>query len=93
MTARPFVLFAASLLFFTALASSGLGAGAAPVPKMAKEELKALLGSADLVLLDVRFGGNAAPSRIVGAVYEDPENVDSWAGKYSRGKKIVLYCS
>jgi len=45
------------------------------------------------VVLDGRFDGNLAPSRIAGAVHEDPEKVDSWAGKYAREKRIVLYCS
>jgi len=68
-------------------------AGGDGVPRLTKDELKSLLGNPDVVVLDVRFDGNLAPSRIAGAVHEDPEKVDSWAGKYARGKRIVLYCS
>ena len=68
-------------------------AGGDGVPRLTKDELKGLLGNPDVVVLDVRFDGNLAPSRIAGAVHEDPEKVDSWAGKYARGKRIVLYCS
>jgi hypothetical protein len=68
-------------------------AGGDGVPRLTKDELKGLLGNPDVVVLDVRFDGTLAPSRIAGAVHEDPEKVDSWAGKYARGKRIVLYCS
>jgi len=68
-------------------------AGGDGVPRLTKDELKSLLGNPDVVVLDVRFDGNLAPSRIAGAVHEEPDKVDSWAGKYARGKRIVLYCS
>jgi hypothetical protein len=80
----------AAMFVFPAAGSGGAGDG---VPRMSKEELKGLLGSPDVVVLDVRLGGGNAQSRIAGALYEDPEKVDSWAGKYPRGKRIVLYCS
>jgi len=63
------------------------------VPRMTKEELKTLLGSAEVVILDIRLGGENAPKRITGSVFEDPENVSDWAPKYPKDKKIVLYCS
>jgi hypothetical protein len=80
----------AATVFFSAAGSGGAGDG---VPRMVKEELKGLLGTPDVVVLDVRLDAGLAPSRIAGAVHEDPEKVDSWAGKYARDKKIVLYCS
>ncbi len=70
-----------------------VAAGGDDVPRMTKEELKTLLGSPDVVILDVRLGGGNAPKRITGSVYEDPENVSNWAPKYPKDKKIVLYCS
>jgi hypothetical protein len=84
-----FVVLAA-LFAWSATVSAAGGDG---VPRLTKDELKGLLGSPDVVVLDVRFDGNLAPSRITGAVHEDPEKVDSWAGKYPREKRIVLYCS
>jgi hypothetical protein len=71
----------------------GVAAGGDDVPRMAKEELKTLLGSPEVVILDVRLDGGNAPRRITGSVYEDPDNVSVWAPKYPKEKKIVLYCS
>lgn len=78
----------------------GLAGGAAPpagaggeAPRMAKEELRPLLGDPDVVVIDVRIGGDRAPTRIPGSVYENASDVESWAGKYPKGKRIVLYCA
>jgi len=86
-------LLLAVLAALFAWSATVLAAGGDGVPRLTKDELKGLLGSPDVVVLDVRFDGNLAPSRITGAVHEDPEKVDSWAGKYPREKRIVLYCS
>ena len=72
---------------------AGFGAGSDEVPRMKIEELKSLLGSPDVVVLDVRFEGKNAPKKILGSVFESPEEVDVWSPKYPKGKKIVLYCS
>ncbi len=71
----------------------GIAAAGDDVPRMTKEELKILLGSPDVVVLDVRFGGGSAPRRITGSVFEDPDRVPAWSADYPKGKKIVLYCS
>jgi len=71
----------------------GVAAERDDVPRMTKEELKSLLGSPDVVVLDVRFEGKNAPKKILGSVFESPEEVDVWSPKYPKGKKIVLYCS
>jgi len=84
------VVVLAVLFAWSATVSAAGGDG---VPRLTKDELKSLLGNPDVVVLDVRFDGNLAPSRIAGAVHEEPDKVDSWAGKYARGKRIVLYCS
>jgi hypothetical protein len=63
------------------------------VPRMTKEELKTLLDSPEVVILDVRLGGANAPERITGSVFEDAENVSDWAPRYPKDKTIVLYCS
>ena len=62
-------------------------------PRMTKEELRPLLGDAGLVVIDVRVGGDQAPTRIPGSIYERAADVESWAGKYPKGKRIVLYCA
>ena len=65
------------------------------VPRISKEEVKNMLGTPDLVLLDVRTSSQYKSSKlkIQGAVREEPEQVKSWAGKYGKEKKIILYCS
>lgn len=62
---------------------------------MTKEELKAMLGKPDLIIIDVRTGSDWLGSdlKIKGAIREDPEDVGSWAKKYSKDKTLVLYCA
>jgi rhodanese-related sulfurtransferase len=73
--------------------ATGFTSGKEDIPRMKVEELKSLLGSPDVVVLDVRLGGEIAPKRILGSVFENPEKVDAWSSKYPKRKKIVLYCS
>jgi rhodanese-related sulfurtransferase len=63
--------------------------------RMTKEELKAMLDSPDLVVMDVRTGRDwtGSDQKIKGALREDPRKVDDWAAKYGKGKTIVLYCA
>ena len=68
----------------------------AQVEKMSKDELKAMLGKPELVVIDVRQAGDLVKSnlKIKGAVREDPkQDIKSWADKYPRDKTIVLYCA
>jgi hypothetical protein len=83
---------------FLCLIGIGLAAaraGAADVPRMTKEELLALLGRPDMVVVDVRterqWGGSKY--KIRGAVWEDPYTAASWAARYSKEKTVVLYCT
>lgn len=74
------------------LAANSLAAG---VPRMTKEELKALPGNSEVVIIDGRTPKhwNFSNSKIVGAVREDPFAVFVWAGKYDKDKTIVIYCA
>jgi rhodanese-related sulfurtransferase len=68
----------------------------AQAPRMTKEELKALLGNQDVIIIDVRQPGQWDDSsiKIWGANREDPgETTESWAMKYQKDKTIVLYCT
>jgi rhodanese-related sulfurtransferase len=63
---------------------------------MSKEELKAMLGKPELVVIDVRQAADLAKSnqKIKGAVREDPkQEVKYRADKYPKDKTIVLYCA
>ena len=63
------------------------------IPRITKEELSEKLTDPDVVILDVRpeQQWNSAKLKIVGAIHEDPAAIESWAGKYSKDKTIVLY--
>ena len=63
--------------------------------RMTKEELRAMLGSPNLVVIDVRYGKDWTDSdlKIKGAVREDPGAIDSWANKYPKDKTLVFYCA
>jgi hypothetical protein len=67
----------------------------ADAARMTKDELKALLGNPNLILLDVRTGSDWKDSdlKIQGAIREEPEQIKSWSKKYSKEKIIVLYCA
>ena len=88
------------LMIASVLILLGLGSWISPVfsadaPRITTDELKALLGNPDLILLDVRAGSDwtDSDSKIQGAIREEPNQVESWARKYSKDKIIVLYCS
>ena len=68
---------------------------AGDVPRMTREELKGMLGSPNLVLLDVRASVDWLGSQfqIKGAVREDPKKVTSWMDKYPKDKTLVFYCA
>ena len=68
---------------------------AGDVPRIAKDELKAKLGSPGLLLLDVRAAGDWEKSneKIIGAVRMDPQAVDAWADTLPKDKEIVVYCA
>lgn len=64
-------------------------------PRIGKDELKAKLGSAEIVLIDVRTGSDwdKSSEKISGAVRMDAEGVDTWAATLPKDKEIVLYCA
>ena len=70
-------------------------ATAAEIPRMTKEELKAKLGTPDLVIVDIRVGTDwkASEMKIKGAVRGDPQNIETWAKKYPKDTAFVLYCA
>ena len=88
-------LLIAPLLIFFVVGIVTTFARSADVPRMTKDELKAMLGNPDLVIVDVRLGKDWTDndSKIQGAIREDPESVKSWAVKYTKDKTFVLYCA
>ena len=65
------------------------------VPRIELDALKAMLGSSDLLIVDVRRGEDWEESdiKIKGAVRENPRQVESWFSKYPKNKTIVFYCA
>jgi hypothetical protein len=68
---------------------------AADVNRMTKEELKPILGSPDLMVIDVRKASDwdSTELKIKDAGREDPEQVEKWMGKYAKEKALVFYCA
>jgi len=88
---RTFLGLAFVLLFAFAMPAYG----GDEAPRISTEELQAMLGSSDLVLLDVRRAKDWKKSdiKISGAVRVDPKEVGSWADNYAKDQKIILYCA
>ena len=87
----PHILLLALLLVLTSLGLSHAG----DVPLMTTDELKTMLDTPDLLILDVRRGKDWKSSefKIKGASHFKPENYDKWASSIPKSKKIVLYCA
>lgn len=87
--------FFAVISFLVLAASLSASAIAQDVPRITKDELKAMMGSEDLVILDLRREKDweSSDSKIKGAIREDPRDIASWADKYEKDKTYVLYCA
>jgi rhodanese-related sulfurtransferase len=88
-------LFIATLIILFMVGGCTTLAKSTDAPKMTKEELKAMLGDPNLIIIDVRYGMDWTDSdlKIKGAVREDPGAIDSWANKYPKDKTLVFYCA
>jgi rhodanese-related sulfurtransferase len=66
---------------------------ASEVTRISTEELKAMLGNPDVVVLDVDRKGNweDRDRKIPGAVRQNPKEIESWSHKYPNDRTIVLY--
>ncbi|RNC67373.1 MAG: hypothetical protein ED859_14905 [Desulfuromonadales bacterium] len=84
-----------ALLAAGVLLVAGMAPAAVEAPRIAKEEVKARLGSADAAIIDVRSSGDwkKSDSKIQGAVREDPKKVKTWAKTYPKDKTLILYCA
>jgi rhodanese-related sulfurtransferase len=63
--------------------------------RITKEEVMQMLGSPDLIIIDVRaaLDWEKSARKIKGAIREDPDSVSSWMSKYPKDKTIAFYCS
>ncbi|NIQ37628.1 MAG: hypothetical protein GTN81_03440 [Proteobacteria bacterium] len=92
MKGRSLRILAAGLVL-AIIGMSIVTAMATEASRMSKEDLKAMLGDPDLVIVDVHLGRDWEEStrKIEGAIRENPKEIESWADKYSQDKTIVLY--
>ena len=91
---RNGVVIILTVLFSLAILEGfALAAKAEDVPRMTKEELKGMLENPDVIIIDVRAGGdwNDSKQKIKRAVREDPRKVSSWIDKYSKDKTFLFY--
>jgi len=88
-------IFSISMVLLSFISLVAFAAASADAPRMPKEELRSRLGDKDIIIIDVRTGydWDKSDSKIRGAVREDPQDVATWAKKYTRAKTIVLYCA
>jgi thiosulfate sulfurtransferase len=63
-------------------------------PTVSPSELKQLLDSQSVTLVDVRRRADyeAEPSLIPGAAWRDPEQVESWSRELPKERPVVVYC-
>jgi hypothetical protein len=63
------------------------------VPRITKDQLREMLGKPDVAIVDARpvEQWKYSDQLIPGAAHEDPFTVESWARKYDKNKKIVVY--
>jgi rhodanese-related sulfurtransferase len=75
------------LIIFTAWAQEA--------PKITKEDVLGMLGNPDVIIIDVRSGGDwdGSELKIKGAIREDPRKVSPWVDQYPRDKTLVFYCA
>jgi len=93
--ARARWFFLASLLSLVLLDAGATSPAETQAPIMTKEELRALLGRPDLVVIDVRLEEQWKFSnrKIPGALHENPLAPDNWIAKLPKDKTIVFYCA
>ena len=99
---RGLVLLVTGLMVSLLIAGPSFVTGAADdkvpfpeIPRITKEQLKEMLGKPDVVIIDARpvEQWKYSDQLIPGAAHEDPLMVESWARKYDKTKKIVIYCA
>lgn len=65
------------------------------IPRMTIEDLAARINDPDTMVIDVRPQDQwlISERKIIGAIHQNPETVESWAGAFPKGKALVIYCA
>jgi rhodanese-related sulfurtransferase len=92
---RKIILLLAIAMVIALAAFFTTPAAAQEAKRISIEELKGMLGSPDLVIVDVRRDEDwkSGAVKVKGAVREDPEKVDTWMSRYPKDKTLVFYCA
>lgn len=87
-------VFSVPLAMAAALVAA-LAVWAAEAPLMKPEQLQALLGRPDVVVIDVRRNAHwdSSGQKIKGAVRRQPGEAETWGRELSPDKTYVLYCA
>jgi hypothetical protein len=85
----------AALGLLTITACAGVSRGNGEDVRITIQELRQMLGSPDLIVIDVRdpVSWSKTDRKIQGAVREDPKNPSAWKDTYPKDKIIVFYCA
>ena len=88
---KRILLFVSMFVFVGSLAVSL----AAEAPRISKEELKALMESGDVVIMDARSkaGWEFSDHKIKGAIRTPLDTIDEWLESIPKDKTLVIYCS
>jgi 3-mercaptopyruvate sulfurtransferase SseA len=95
MKRQLFILVVSTLVMMMACTTWTMSTRSENVPRMTKDELKAMIDNPDVTIIDVRHDQDWKGSdvRIKGAVREDPNDVKSCVDKYAKDRLIILYCA
>lgn len=93
MKTFEFYIHAAILMVSFLLAGTVLAAD--DIPRMTKDELKAILDAEDVTILDVRTGRDWKSSefKIKSAIRAEAKQIDNWSQNLRKKNRLVLYCA
>lgn len=92
---RKHILFTGALVIFVFLfAFVGFTAAEEDIRRISKEDVKELIGTPGVTIIDVRYQNTwkKSDTKIAGAVREHPNEIGSWVAKYDKNSTIILYC-
>ncbi len=88
-------IFTIMAMSVAATVGTAVAAKASPkeVLNISKTEARAMLERSELTAIDVRMPHDweASDLKVQGAIREDPNDIDSWAGNYPKDKALLLY--
>ena len=87
--------FSLALIFTVSLLIGGKAFADSDIPRMTKDELKAIIDAGDVTILDARTGRDWKSSefKIKGAIRADSSQIDKWSKRLKKDNRLVLYCA